>query len=284
MHNGHMIERTPYLSIWNELASEKSMIFLAGPRQCGKTTLAQALSEGFSNSVYFNWDVVTDKRRLVEDPHFFQAMIRKDESRPLVILDEIHKYKEWKNYLKGVYDRFHSEYLFLIPGSGRLDLYQKGGDSLAGRYYAFHLWPLTLAELHTRGNAFQTFMNDPLRPSTELTGDAQSVWERLAAYSGFPEPYLAAKPTTYRRWSTTYHRQLIREDIRDLTEVKQIEDMQILFALLPSRVGAPLSIPSLATDLKVAYNTVKSWLSIFERFYLLKDFRHAHTQHRLSMQ
>ena len=263
-----MIERVPYEAIWRELSAEKSMVLLAGPRQCGKTTLARRLSESFANRLYFNWDIAPDKRRLIENPHFFQDIVRRDESRPLVILDEIHKYKDWKNYLKGIYDRFQEEFLFLVSGSGRLDLHQKGGDSLAGRYYLLHLWPLTLAELHGAGTAFTDFRSDPARPHTAQTEAAQATWDRLSRFSGFPEPYVAARETTYRRWSATYHRQIIREDIRDLTDVKHVDDLEVLLSLLPSKVGAPLSIPSLATDLKAAYNTVKSWLAVFERFYL----------------
>ncbi len=263
-----MLQRAPYVRIWKELSGEKSMVLLSGPRQCGKTTLAKMIAEGFANSLYFNWDVITDKRRLIEDPFFFQNLVRKDASTPLVLLDEIHKYKDWKNYLKGVYDRFHDEFLFLVSGSGRLDLYQRGGDSLAGRYYPFHLWPLTLAELHGQGNTLQQFRRDPLRVCDNDRAAFEATWQKLARFSGFPEPYLAAKEATYRRWSRTYHRQLIREDIRDLTDVKNIDDMEILFSLLPSKVGAPLSIPSLATDLRVAYNTVKNWLGILDRFYL----------------
>jgi len=254
--------------MWRALAAEKSMIFLAGPRQCGKTTLAKMIGKGFVNGLYFNWDIVTDKKRLVEDPYFFQQLVRHDESTPLVTLDEIHKYKDWKNYLKGVYDRFHNEFQFLVSGSGRLDLYQRGGDSLAGRYYSFHLWPFTLAELGEKQVSMEAFLQDPLRMSDADVAQGEAIWNRLAEYSGFPEPYLAAKTATYRRWSRTYHRQLIREDIRDLTDVKSTDDMEVLFALLPGKVGAPLSIPGLANDLKVSYNTVKSWLAIFERFFL----------------
>lgn len=263
-----MIDRAPYAAIWNELSAEKSMVLLAGPRQCGKTTLARQLSAAFANNLYFNWDIATDKRRLIANPFFFQDIVRRDESRPLVILDEIHKYKDWKNYLKGLYDRFHAEFLFLVSGSGRLDLYRKGGDSLAGRYYMLHLWPLTLAELHHAAVSFENFRGDLTRACTGEVASIQSTWDRLARFSGFPEPYVAAKETTYRRWAAAYHRQLIREDIRDLTDVKHVDDLEILFSLLPSKVGSPLSLPNLAADLKVSYNTIKSWLAIFERFYL----------------
>jgi hypothetical protein len=264
-----MLKRELYVRIWEELSAEKSMVLLAGPRQCGKTTLAKAIAEGFSNNIYLNWDIATDKRRLVDDPYFFRHLLRKDETRPLVLFDEIHKYKDWKNYLKGVYDQFHDEYLFLISGSGRLDTYQKGSDSLAGRYYLFHLWPLTLAELHNTDCSLDEFRRNPTSVSSGDTAAFGKTWLRLASFSGFPEPFVAAKERTHRLWSSTYHRQLIREDIRDLSGVKNIDDVEILFSLLPLKVGSPLSITNLATDLKVAYNTVKSWLNILERFFLI---------------
>jgi predicted AAA+ superfamily ATPase len=263
-----MIDRKKYRSIWKELSAEKSMVFLAGPRQCGKTTLAEMIATEFSNHQYFNWDIDADRRMLIRDPVFFQNIVRKDASTPLVVLDEIHKYKEWKNYLKGIYDQFHSEFLFLVSGSGRLDLYQKGGDSLAGRYYLFHLWPFTLAELEGNGATWTKFRKDPTCLQTDATSKKERTWRRLAAFSGVPEPYLAQKAASYRRWSTTYHRQLIREDIRDLSGIKHVHDVELLFSLLPSKVASPLSIPGLSTDLRVAYNTVKDWLDIFERFYL----------------
>jgi len=136
-----METRDPYLKIWQELAREKSMVFLVGPRQVGKTTLTQIISRSFPNNLYFNWDIPQHKTRLMENPTFFQEIKRRDPSTPLIIFDEIHKYKDWKNYLKGAYDQFHDRYQFLVSGSGRLDIYQKGGDSLAGRYFLFHLWP-----------------------------------------------------------------------------------------------------------------------------------------------
>jgi len=268
-----MLDRSPYVRIWQELAREKNMVFLSGPRQCGKTTLAKMISERFANSIYVNWDVVTDKRRVIQDPYFFQSVERVDESTPLVVLDEIHKYKDWKNYLKGVYDRFSRQYVFFVTGSGRLDVSRRGGDSLAGRYYSFHLWPLTCAELHHRDSTIEQFRDNPLRVCREGRAEQQATLERLLSFSGFPEPYLAAKKTTYRRWARAYHRQIVREDVRDLTDLKHIDDVEILFSLLPSKVGAPLSIPNLAADLKTAYNTVKSWLDVLERFYLTFSLR-----------
>ncbi len=245
------------------------MLFMAGPRQVGKTTLAQNLAESYVNNDYLNWDILSQRSRLIENPAFFEEIERKDESIPLVVLDEIHKYKDWKNYLKGIYDQFHQEYQFLVSGSGRLDIYQKGGDSLAGRYYLYHLWPLTISELGKANVAQDEFQKNPLKISMQRHAELQEIWSTLAELSGFPEPYLSGRKTTYRRWSNTYSQRLIREDIRDLTGVKAIGDMETLYYLLPSKVGSPLSIPSLAQDLKVAYNTVRNWLAMFQRFFMV---------------
>jgi predicted AAA+ superfamily ATPase len=264
-----MLKRLLYRRAWQELSGEKSLVLMAGPRQCGKTTLAKLIGESFANQLYFNWDVPADKRKLIENPEFFETLPRRDTSRPLVVLDEIHKYRHWKNYLKGAYDRFHEDYIFLVTGSGRLDAYQKGGDSLAGRYDLFHLWPLTLAELGGQQAAPDAFFEAPLTVAETDLPALRAAWERLAAFSGFPEPYLTAKPASYRRWSVGYHQRLIREDIRDMTAIRTMDNVETLFYLLPSRIGSPLSITGLAEDLKVAYNTVSEWLSVFERFYLL---------------
>lgn len=263
-----MEERNIYRHIWHDLSSGKQMIFLAGPRQAGKTTLAQIISREFTNHIYLNWDIAKHRTRFLENPTFFETVERKDASTPLVVFDEIHKYRDWKNYLKGIYDQFHNEFIFLVSGSGRLDLYQKGGDSLAGRYFLFRLWPFTIAELGNRNRTFESFLKDPLQITMEDAAAMKEIWSGLSEFSGFPEPFLRKKKTFYRRWSNTYSKQLIREDIRDLTGVKSVTDMETLYLLLPSKIGSPLSIPSLSEDLKVAYNTVRNWLSIFERYFL----------------
>ena len=264
MHN-----RRYYINIWQELAAQKSMIFISGPRQAGKTTLSKLISRSYTNNYYFNWDIAEHRTLFFSNPSFFEGIKRKDPSTPLIILDEIHKYKDWKNYLKGIYDQFHESYKFIVSGSGRLDIYQKGGDSLAGRYYMFHLFPFTMAELGNRNIPIEAFLKDPLHINMERAKKNREIWNMLSGLSGFPEPYLSGKTTTYRRWSNTYSRQLIREDIRDIVDIKSVMDVETLYILLPSRIGSPLSIPSLANDLKVSYNTVRNWLAVFERFFLV---------------
>lgn len=263
-----IMDRPFYQHIWQTLSRFKQMIFIAGPRQAGKTTLAKTIADTYTNSLYYNYDIIDEKRQVIENPFFYESLNRKDASLPLVIFDELHKYPDWKNYLKSVFDRDGDNYHFIISGSGRLDIYQKGGDSLAGRYLLFYLWPFTVAELAGNNLEFKTFMENPtaVHPAAH---DTQTIWKNLMRFSGFPEPYLKMDEQFYRMWSNTYKKQLLREDIRDLTSIRSMENVELLFSLLPSKIGNPLSMANLANDLHVAFDSVKSWIEIFERFFLV---------------
>lgn len=264
-----MIKRLIYSTLWEQLSSEKQMVFISGPRQTGKTTLAKEIANSFKNSIYFNWDIISNKKMLIENPTFFENLNRIDESTPLVIFDEIHKYKNWKNYLKGIYDQFWSDYKFLVSGSGRLDLYQKGGDSLAGRYFMFHLFPFTVAELSENRRTFQAFVKSPIAGfDINDKKTTAKTWQSLYNVGGFPEPFVKGTKAFWTRWSGNYVHQIVYEDIRNMSDIKKVDSIEILFSLLPSKVGSPLSLNNVAGDLQVSFDSVKSWLKLFDIFYL----------------
>ena len=265
-----MLKRKLYINLWESLSSEKQMIFLSGPRQVGKTTLAKFIARSYSNKYYFNWDIISNKKILIKDPAFFQHINRVDSTKPIVILDEIHKYKQWKNYLKGIYDQFKNEYVFLVSGSGRLDTYQKGGDSLAGRYFKFHLFPFTIAELSRENRDFSSFISNPLKKfDINKSQSTKKIWNALFNTGGFPEPFIKGTKAFLNRWSLNYYHQIVREDIRDVSDIRRINSLDLLFSLLPSKVGSPLSINNLAQDTQTAFDSIKSWLALFESFYLI---------------
>lgn len=266
MHN-----RAIYKELWDELSADKPLIMLAGPRQSGKTTFARDIvGKDFSDTIYFNWDLAKDKRRLITDPIFFSKEPRSSvSSQPLVILDEIHKYRDWKNYLKGIYDQFSSEYKFLIAGSGRLEFSRKAGDSLAGRFLKFHIFPFTLAELSSRRKTLRDFKDNPLEMGYDTSaGETAETFQSLWELSGFPEPFIKGKKAFWSTWSAAYGQQIVRDDLRTVADIRNLDMVETLFALLPGRVASPLSINNLAGDLQVAFDTVKSWLLLFDAFYL----------------
>ncbi len=264
-----ILDRGKYMSIWDNLVLQKSMVFLVGPRQSGKTTLSKNISKNRTNSIYVNWDIFKDKETILKHPTFFTNLERKDSTKPIVILDEIHKYKSWKDYLKGVFDEFKDKYLFLILGSGRLDLYKQGGDSLAGRYFMFYLFPFTVAELAQKNRSFKDFIQKPLENfSINNPKDTYKIWERLSNVSGFPESYMQNSKEFWRVWSTNYIRQIIYEDIQDMADIRNTSTIAAMFSLLPSKIRSTISINNLASDVSVAFDTAKSWLNLFNLSYL----------------
>ena len=262
-----MIERTLYLDTWNELAPHRQMVFISGPRQAGKTTLTEQIRARAANSLYINWDEPEHRRRLIGNPHFYEEIDRVDASKPVVVLDELHKYGDWKNYLKGIYDRDSGHFKFIVSGSGRLDAYRKGGDSLAGRYFLFYLWPFTLGELADRRKKPEDFWQNPLDVPEEH-GEDWDIWKTLDRLSGFPDPFTEGTQRYYRIWSRNYRNQLLRDELRDLVEIRKFTSADLLYALLPERIGSPLSMNNLAGDIQVSPDTVKNWLAWFDRLFL----------------
>jgi predicted AAA+ superfamily ATPase len=171
-----------------------------------------------------------------------------DRKTPLVIFDELHKMKNWKSWLKGVYDTEGIPPSILVTGSARLDLYRKGGDSMAGRFFSYRLHPLSVREVC-----------DYLKDTPE------DAVHHLLQLGGFPEPYLGKDEDAARRWRRTHIDTIIRQDLLDLERIRDLKSIEILIDLLRTRVGAPTSLNSLAEDLQVSPHTVKHWLQILEQ-------------------
>jgi len=261
-----MKNRKYYKNIWADFNKEKEMIFVSGARQTGKTTMAKDIASKEPVSLYFNYDVPENKTKILTQPSFFEEIDRKKSDKPLIILDEIHKYKEWKNYLKGVYDGYADEFRFLVTGSGRLDLSRKRGDALAGRYLHFHLFPFTVGEISS--SAIRQVV-----PEILLDVPDQNIVARELQVSGFPEPFLKGTKLKYRRWARSYHSQVIRDDIRNEFAVRQIDTMEALYTLITNCVGSPFSASNQAKILKISHNTVSSWITVFEQFFLVFKLR-----------
>lgn len=236
---------------------DEKMVFIGGARQVGKTSMATYIAQNhFKSSDYMNWDVREDRRNIIQSKFKGDAEI--------ILFDEIHKYKDWKNYLKGQFDKHRGDFKILVTGSARLDVYRRGGDSLMGRYFYYRLHPFSLAECIGSHNT--------LKPLSEInilsaTAEASEVLAALIKLGGFPEPFLKQDERDSRRWHNQRLERLVKEDIRDLENIRDLSALQILVDLLPTKVGSLLSLNSLREDLSVAHKTVASWMDILERFY-----------------
>jgi predicted AAA+ superfamily ATPase len=237
------------------------MAFLVGPRQVGKTTIAKKLQSRFSKSLYLNFDSVKDRQQILSGQSFIEDIFPTNmlaDSKPLVIFDEIHKYRDWKNYIKGFYDLYKDYYSIIVTGSARLDIYQSGGDSLIGRYFQYNIHPLSVSELLSSDDC------DFLKSPSELS---QANFDNLYKYSGFPDPYHNATNQYYNLWQSTRFKQLIHEEIRSLANLQEIYLLETLAEILKSRSGQLLNSSNLAKQINVTSQTVFRWINILDRFY-----------------
>ncbi|MCD6224355.1 MAG: ATP-binding protein [Deltaproteobacteria bacterium] len=253
----------------------RQMRFVTGPRQTGKTTVAKHFIEKLCfNKLYYNWDNRRVRDDYIKDNHFFVSDLYNespDESgRRWILMDEIHKYPNWKNILKDFFDCYGEDAVFIITGSARLDMMRKSGDSLAGRYFTFRLNPVTLQEL-----AGSKFLEPPKHASILIKNRLDSpIYKKdelaaLLRFSGFPEPLLAGTIRFHTRWRRSYLDTLVREDLRELTQIRELEKTAVLMHLLPDRISAPLSINSLSRDLACSFATTANYLKALELGYLI---------------
>lgn len=239
-----MVAANRYLAAQVARDLERKMVFLAGPRQVGKTTLARHLPG--ADAGYLSWDIPAHRERILRGEL---------PAADLWVFDELHKYRRWRAFLKGLYDASrgpapasgqHTPQRILVTGSGRLELFGFGGDSLQGRYHLLRLHPFTVAEADVQ--------------------DAAGL-ARLLRLGGFPEPYLGGSETEARRWSREHRARLLEEEVRALAPAQDVGRLEELMLRLPELVGAPLSVNALREDLQVAHKTVASWLDVFERLF-----------------
>ncbi len=217
------------------------MMFIGGPRQVGKTTLSlEFLSPpSVKSSGYLNWDRASDKTIILRDAIPLQ--------NKTLVFDEIHKYRNWRGLVKGLFDKYHEDHRLIVTGSARLDHFRKGGDSLLGRYRYFRLHPLSVSEL------------DLVASRIDL--------QTLLKFGGFPEPLFAQNENEHRLWQRERMQKVIMEDLRDLENVKEISLLLLLAEILPTRVGSPLSLKSLQEDLQVSQPTIDRWIHHLSNLY-----------------
>lgn len=252
-----------YSSIIKEhFKRHQQMIFLAGPRQAGKTTVSLMAKELTSQFTYLDWDNLDHRKIVLEGVGRVAAFIGLDKMAPgipIIVFDEIHKYGKWKTFLKGFFDTYKGRVNIIVTGSSRLDVYKKGGDSLMGRYFPYRLHQLSLGELG-RTDMREKEINPPFK-SRNLD------FENLFKNGGFPEPFIKNDPRFLNRWKTLRQEQLIREDIRDLSRIQELGQIELLAEIVKHQAGQLTNYSNLANKINVSSDTIRRWLKTLQSFF-----------------
>ncbi|MEJ5260423.1 MAG: AAA family ATPase [Anaerohalosphaeraceae bacterium] len=235
------------------LSLNRQMAFVSGARQVGKTTTCRLAA-----SKYFNWDNLDDRSKIVKGPAAVaeQAGLNQlGQTPPVVLFDELHKFRKWKLFLKGFFDTYADQARIVVTGSSRLDIYRRGGDSLMGRYFLYRMHPFTAAETVRQDLPDSGQIVRSPKPVPEE--DYAALWE----YGGYPEPFLRRDAMFSRQWHNLRQVQLLREDVRDLTRIQQMDQLELLVHLLLARSGSQLVYSSLAAEVGVTIDTVRRWIA-----------------------
>lgn len=257
----------------------KRMLFLSGPRQVGKTTLVQNTLCRDTRG-YFNWDAKRVRQQYQRDPDFFAG-----SGAEWICFDEIHKRPKWKDILKGIYDSHKDRFRFVVTGSARLETFRKSGDSLVGRYFHTHLFPLNLPDFEKADFDFPKQSLDLIERAADTPGG--DVLENLLLFGGFPEPFFAGRETFWKRWSLNHRDLILREDLRDLSKIVEFDKMEHLLTMLIPAVGDPTSYRNLAVDLETTHGSIRRWLEMLYKIHLVfpvppysKKIRRAYKQEK----
>jgi len=238
------------------------MAFIAGPRQIGKTTSCLSFTKNYT---YFNWDNEDDRMLIIEGPSSVVKRIGLTRSKT-IIFDELHKYSNWKNFIKGFFDTYsHEAFHIIITGSARFDIYRKGADSLMGRYFIYRMHPLSVAEI-----------NSTSIPSSEIQSPrniSDHDYFSLLQYGGFPEPFLKRNRRFYNKWKRLRRQLLFQEDIRDLTNIHEIGQVELLAEFLRQQAGQLSNYASLARKIRASENSIRRWISALESLYYCFSIR-----------
>ena len=259
-----MLESRYISNIIKELCftGPQKMALVVGPRQSGKTTLSKYLLKQRGEGAYYNWDQREFRSLWARTPQkIITDLPDNQKTPPILVLDEIHKAKLWKRTLKGIFDTLEHRVDIVVTGSARLDTYKKGSDSLLGRYFYFRLHPFSVAEMLGKTPPDPDGVIEALRKDAPLPSrEAIEALNNLITFGGFPEPLFSQSERRARAWRQLRLQQLVREDLRDLSKLSELGNVELLLALLPERAGSQLSRSALREDLEVAYSTVSRWL------------------------
>jgi uncharacterized protein len=245
-----------------EALADSPIVLIHGPRQCGKTTLAQIIGKR-KGYAYVSFDDAVLCTAARADPVGFAGDLPER-----VILDEVQRVPALFSALKVAVDRKRSAGRFILTGSANVLLVPKLADSLAGRMEIIRLHPLAQCELNRRTTSFLDSLfagNFKTRQTDRL---ASQLAEKIVA-GGYPAAL--ARPTERRRatWYRDYLDALVQRDVRDLARISSLDILPRLLTLAASQTARLLNVADLSSPFQVSRPTIRDYVTLLERVFLV---------------
>ncbi len=241
--------------------AEAPVVFIGGPRQSGKSTLAQQL---MPRKRYVTLDDAVPLAAATSDPDGFARGLAHG-----TVIDEVQRAPDLLRAIKAAVDRDRRAGRFLLTGSADVFALPRVAESLAGRMRLLTLWPLAAAELAGSAGGlvdalFQTSPIDLDIPSTSR-GD---VIER-AVRGGYPE-VLRLPPEGREGWYESYVAAITLRDVRDLADLRGLTQLPRLLRLLAARASMILNAAELSRSSGIPQSTLGRYLALLEATYILR--------------
>ncbi len=256
---------TPYRRLLSprvhEALTDTPVVFIAGPRQAGKTTLALQLAQGTAQYI-----TLDNERTLLAAKRDPIGLVRGIDR---AIIDEIQRAPELLLSIKRSVDEDRRPGRFLLTGSANLMTLPTVTDSLAGRMETLTLLPLSMSELTgTDGNWLdEAFEGRLLATSTPLIGDALI---EAVIRGGYPEAISRSTPRRRTAWARQYVNALIQRDVRDIAAVDHLDQMPRFLSAIAETAGQMCNYSRLGSEVGLDHKTAARYLTIFEQMYLLQ--------------
>lgn len=254
--------------------ADSPVVLIHGPRQCGKTTLAQTVGEA-RGYAYFSFDDAVARSAAAADPAGFVADLPER-----CVLDEVQRVLELFAALKVAVDRDRRPGRFLLTGSANVLLVPKLADSLAGRMEILRLHPLAQCELAVARPTFLDVLFDGGFEVRAWGRLGRELAERVAA-GGYPAALTRTDPRRRRAWYRDYAEALVQRDVRDLARIASLAALSRLLELAAGQTARLLNVADLAAPFQLTRPTIKAYVGLLERVFLLETLPAWHTN-RLS--
>jgi uncharacterized protein len=247
------------------------VIFLAGARQTGKSTLVQSIAGQHPGMEYLTLDDSSALSSAQNDPQGFVAGLP-----PSVVIDEVQRAPDLFRSIKLSVDQNRKPGRFFLTGSANVLVLPKLSESLAGRMDILTLWPFSQGELAGKKETFidRAFSGD-LKQSGLHKQDEPLLWDRIAT-GGFPEVLTRSSDTRREAWFKSYIDTISQRDIRDLAEIEILAQLPDLLKLLAGRISSLVNFADLSRSLQIPQTTLKRYLKLLEATFLIYRVRPWH--------